>query len=97
MNNIKYLALILIFFISCSNPTEPDNFNYAPKSYSDTTSVYVQGLNKIISPLSGTDPELNDFDLSPLDYLGNVRIVGLGEATHGTKEFIQMKFRIFKF
>lgn len=97
MNYIKYLILSAIIFISCSNPTEPDNFNYAPKSYSDTTSVYVQELNKIIFPLSGTDPALNDSDLSPLDFLGSSRIVGLGEATHGTKEFFQMKFRIFKY
>jgi len=97
MNYLKFFPIILLLFVSCEEPTAPTNFNYAPKSYSDTTSVYVQQLNKIIFPLSGTDPELNDSDLSPLDYLGNVKIVGLGEATHGTKEFFQMKFRIFKY
>jgi erythromycin esterase len=37
-------------------------------------------------------------DLWPLeDVLGDARIVSLGEATHGTKEFFQMKHRLLEF
>jgi erythromycin esterase-like protein len=37
-------------------------------------------------------------DLEPLrDMIGDARIVGLGECTHGTKEFFQMKHRIVEF
>jgi len=37
-------------------------------------------------------------DLSPLkNVLKDVQIVGLGEATHGTKEFFQMKHRMLEF
>ena len=37
-------------------------------------------------------------DLNPLkEILKNVQIVGLGEATHGTKEFFQMKHRMIEF
>jgi erythromycin esterase len=47
---------------------------------------------KSIKPESGFD------DLVPLKpILKNVQIVGLGEATHGTKEFFQMKHRMIEF
>lgn len=37
-------------------------------------------------------------DLRPLEAIvGNARVVGLGEATHGTKEFFQLKHRILEF
>ncbi|MGI9181934.1 MAG: erythromycin esterase family protein [Longimicrobiaceae bacterium] len=37
-------------------------------------------------------------DLMPLEQIiGNARVVALGEATHGTREFFQMKHRILEF
>jgi erythromycin esterase-like protein len=37
-------------------------------------------------------------DLQPLKrVVGNARIVSLGEATHGTREFFQLKHRLFEF
>src|SRR5690606_10323372 len=37
-------------------------------------------------------------DLQPLkDVLKDVRVVGLGEATHGSREFFQMKHRLTEF
>ena len=37
-------------------------------------------------------------DLQPLkDILKDVRLVGLGEATHGTREFFQFKHRLLEF
>lgn len=37
-------------------------------------------------------------DLRPLEAIvGNARVVGLGEATHGTKEFFQLKHRLLEF
>jgi erythromycin esterase len=37
-------------------------------------------------------------DLSPLrKMIGETRIVALGEATHGTREFLQLKHRLFEF
>lgn len=58
---------------------------------------YVEDLNNIIHPINGASPELEDDDLLPLSYLGDCLVVGLGEATHGTKEFFQLKHRIFKY
>ncbi len=37
-------------------------------------------------------------DLAPLrDVVGSTRVVGLGEATHGTREFFQMKHRLLEY
>ena len=43
------------------------------------------------------DGESDDADLEPLsEILAGVRLVGLGEATHGTKEFIDARFRMLR-
>jgi erythromycin esterase len=49
-------------------------------------------------PFSTTDPGASLDDLEPLRALvANTRVVSLGEATHGTREFFQMKHRILRF
>ncbi len=49
-------------------------------------------------PFLTTDAVEDDTDLEPLRALiGDARIVGLGEQTHGTSEFVTMKHRIIKF
>lgn len=45
-------------------------------------------------PLPSTDPA----DLRPLaDALADRTVVGLGEATHGTREFFRLKHRLIRF
>jgi len=49
-------------------------------------------------PFDTTDPDSNLEDLMPLKgVIGSARIVALGEATHGTHEFFQMKHRMLEF
>jgi Erythromycin esterase homolog len=49
-------------------------------------------------PLTTTDPNAPIDDLEPLrQMVGTAHVVGLGEGTHGTHEFFQMKHRILKF
>ncbi|WP_329394994.1 erythromycin esterase family protein [Streptomyces melanogenes] len=49
-------------------------------------------------PLSSLTPGSPTDDLQPLaETLREVRVVGLGEATHGTREFFQLKHRILEF
>lgn len=49
-------------------------------------------------PLRTVETDDNFADLQPLKrILKNVQIVGMGEATHGTREFFQMKHRLFAF
>lgn len=48
--------------------------------------------------LSHVDPSASLDELEPLrQMVGDARVVALGEATHGTKEFFQMKHRILRF
>ncbi|MEJ2184976.1 MAG: erythromycin esterase family protein [Gemmatimonadota bacterium] len=47
---------------------------------------------------AGTDPAASDADLEPLrQMVGSARVVGLGEGTHGTREFFRMKHRILQY
>ena len=49
--------------------------------------------------IATTDPKQMDFpDLQPLgDAIGTASVVGVGEATHGTREFFQLKHRLFEY
>jgi len=57
----------------------------------------VESLNTLIYPLENNPLQLSDDELQPLEYLSDCRIVGLGEATHGTKQFFALKHRIFQY
>jgi erythromycin esterase len=67
--------------------------------------VATEGLAEIQQWLSRTARPLTSLvagspaeDLAPLGQaLGGVRVVGLGEATHGTREFFQLKHRLFEY
>lgn len=49
-------------------------------------------------PLQTTSPGVDVADMAPLgDVVGGARIVELGEATHGTSEFFQMKDRMVRY
>lgn len=49
-------------------------------------------------PFDTAEPNDDFSDLQPLKaIIGDARIVSLGEATHGTREFFQMKHRLLKF
>jgi erythromycin esterase len=68
--------------------------------YSEIDDSYipvVQSLDNITNSLDESPLELSDEDLECLAYLSDCKIVGLGEATHGTKEFFQLKHRIFRY
>jgi erythromycin esterase len=63
----------------------------------ETQILLVNQLNDVIQPIDNPPPGLQDNQLTVLDYLRNARIVALGEATRNTKEFFQMKHRLFKY
>jgi erythromycin esterase len=55
-------------------------------------------LRENIVPFNTTQPGADHSDLMALKgIIGNARIVALGEATHGTHEFFQMKHRLLEF
>lgn len=54
-------------------------------------------LADAVTPLETTAPASDSRDLRALgERLGDRRVVGLGEATHGTREFFELKHRIVR-
>lgn len=71
-----------------------DDSTTATAQHTDRTTA----LAARATELDGTDPALPTDDLDPLrDRLADARFVGLGEATHGTREFFRLKHRIVRF
>jgi len=61
-------------------------------------STIVEWMRSEAVPLQNTEPGRGFRDLQPLKkIIGNARIVALGEATHGTREFFQLKHSIIEF
>lgn len=57
-----------------------------------------QALNQCVSPLKTTDPTADFDDLNMLaEAFEDATIMGLGEATHGTREFFRMKDRLIRY
>ncbi|MBU7024169.1 MAG: erythromycin esterase family protein [Theionarchaea archaeon] len=61
-----------------------------------------QNFNELLQrnaiPFTTTEPGSGFEDLMPLkEVIGDARIVALGEATHGTHEFFEMKHRLTEF
>jgi erythromycin esterase len=58
----------------------------------------VDSLDEYTTPLETVDPSAS---LTGLDFLrsdlADVSVIGMGEATHGTREFFQFKHRLFRF
>ncbi|GAA3079444.1 erythromycin esterase family protein [Streptosporangium carneum] len=55
-------------------------------------------LEQTARPLRSTEPGGNTADLRALGaMIGDARVVGLGEATHGSHEFFAMKERVFRY
>lgn len=58
----------------------------------------LQWLREHAVKLKTVEAEIGFQDLLPLEaMIGDARIVGLGEGTHGTREHFQMKHRLFEF
>ncbi len=67
-------------------------------SIGEPTQEQLDWVRNTAIPIAGPDPDQGYGDLMPLkDVIGDARIVGLGEATHGTSEFFRMKHRIVDF
>ncbi|HEX6369989.1 MAG TPA: erythromycin esterase family protein [Longimicrobium sp.] len=80
------LALLLLTACESSDPVEPgEEFDLG---WLEANAV----------AFTTTDPGGGYADLAPLGpMIGDARIVALGEATHGTREFFRMKHRIVEY
>lgn len=89
MKKLLPVWVLLIFFtVSCQQS--------APKKDHQFDKL-VEQLNDHIYPLENPLPTSSLSDLTPLNKVGNSKIVAMGEATHGTKEFFQLKHKIFRY
>ncbi len=89
----------LFLFIYCEKQA-PSQVSATPSKQAEIDKnyqPYIYQLDSLIYPLEGASPLLSQDDLKPFDVIGSCKIVGLGEATHGTKEFFQLKHRIFQY
>lgn len=96
-NHCLLLLIVLTLFLSCSKEetnTTPDEECYL----SEIELQVIEELeNKYAYPFNNADPSDPDTSLSQLiEYLGDARIVGMGEATHGSAEFFDMKHKVFR-
>ena len=81
---------------SCESSSEPPN--RGASAHAETLAGASAWLKSAAVPFDRVDPADSLDDLEPLRQLvGDARIVSLGEATHGTREFFQMKHRILRF
>ncbi|MFJ9950495.1 erythromycin esterase family protein [Kitasatospora sp. NPDC091207] len=76
----------------------------APAGPADTATAAagrqspVRALEQAAHPLRSTEPGRNTADLRAMGtMIGDARVVGLGEATHGSHEFFAMKERLFRY
>ncbi len=91
---IKVMGFVACFFLIACKEKEA---KVTAVPLDATQQLVVNELNTLIEPINGADPSLGFDDLKPFDSFSNTKIVGMGECTHGTKEFFQMRHRIFSY
>jgi erythromycin esterase len=88
ITTLLLFALLLFKFINTDGQTDS----------SIEQKAIIHWLQKTAIPIKYVQAGNGFSDLQPLKkLLSDVRIVGLGEATHGTREFFQFKHRMFEF
>lgn len=93
-HRIFFLLLLLpaLMLLSCTQTTPP-----AP-THPLSSDPVVRWIQQHAIPLRTINPGGSDADLAPLKQIvAHASIVGLGEETHGTHEFIEIKARLAEF
>jgi len=98
----KFIPWIIIIIVFCSckekeNPVESFNPIEEHVELYESEKQILSELKKYVTPCNTSFPYAEASDLKVLDGFAEATILGLGEATHGTLEFFQMKHRIFKY
>jgi len=94
---IILLTCLIIFTSACKKDFEPMESGPINCFLTEEEKDVVEELksNYAHSFLSA-DPEVSESLSALTSYLSSTKIVGLGEATHGTKEFFQFKDKLFR-
>ncbi len=100
---VRSSAILCIFFVlliySCKEePISPVNPSNESCFFTEEEQSVIDELASEFSyPFLSANPEEEDPSLDHLiEYLSTAKIVGMGEATHGSKEFFQMKDKLFR-
>ena len=89
-------ALGLLFAFSCAGGFWPANSPAAIQAGDEKAVITWIGAHAV--RLQAAEARHGFADMQPLKKtIGNARIVSLGEATHGTREFFQLKHRMLEF
>jgi erythromycin esterase len=91
------LSLAVISACELEPDPEPDSEPDSEAQFSPKIAHMVSTLEGIYHPLSSDPLHWQDEELGMLDSLAGSTILALGEATHGTGEFFDAKFRIFRY
>jgi hypothetical protein len=87
----RYFALGGLVLELLVGPTLQGQATKAPSSISVPSEV-TSWFKSAAIPLDSTSPESGLDDLRRMEStIGNARIVAMGEATHGTREFFQLR------
>ncbi|MEV7108121.1 erythromycin esterase family protein [Streptomyces atroolivaceus] len=89
------LLLLVVLALGVGTPTSAARPAHAK---STTTADPVRELARSAEMLRSAEPGAPDGDLRPLGrMIGSAKIVGLGEATHSSRQFFTMKHRVFRY
>ncbi|KOV65215.1 erythromycin esterase family protein [Streptomyces sp. MMG1121] len=95
--NGKWIAAVAVALAAMLAPAATA---YAAPAASAATgaSPPVGALQRIAHPLRSTEPGTGTADLRALGVMvGDARVVGMGEATHGSHEYFALKDRVFRY
>lgn len=91
---LAFCLLLLMCGLSCRHGTEVPR-TPTPEPAGTAALDWIQ---KNTRPLSSVDPDAPHNDLAALSpWFAERTLVAMGEATHGTKEFFQLKHRFFRY
>lgn len=91
------LALCVMQLVSCGKDsvTEPESTPPPVENTNEPTLSEV--LESELINLANSPLDWSEADLSYLDPIAGKRFIAMGEATHGTSEFFDAKFRVFRY
>lgn len=94
-----YCSLLMAFALAVAEAqSAPVSAATEPNAQASEEQAAVQWMRQNAVPLETVEAGHGFADLQPLGRMvGNARIVELGEATHGTREFFQLKHRIIEY
>jgi erythromycin esterase len=97
IGNGKRLAAVVVALAATLAPAAAA-YAAPAASASAVASAPVRALDRIAHPLRSAEPGTGTADLRALGMMvGDAKVVGVGEATHGSHEFFALKDRLFRY